>query len=125
MAQVLDGKRLADKVRDELKEQVAQLGLKPCLAILQVGQRSDSNVYIKMKRNFGLSVGVDVQHKQLPSTVSMEGLEREVRTLNKDPSVHGIIVQLPFDTEGRSKEDGELDSHYIINLIEPSKDVDW
>jgi len=92
--------------------------IKPSLAIVQVGDREDSNVYIRMKLKAAAEIGIEARHVKLPSNVSQSSLLQQVDKLNKDPDVHGIIVQLPLDG------DNNLDCESAVNLILPSKDVD-
>ncbi|KAH9423511.1 C-1-tetrahydrofolate synthase, cytoplasmic [Dermatophagoides pteronyssinus] len=118
MAKLLSGKEVSDEIRAKLREQVTHLSIKPTLAIIQVGGREDSNVYIRMKKNFAESIGGNSIHLQMPRATKTNQLAAEVERLNNDPSVHGIIVQLPFDSEE------PIDAHYITNLISAEKDVD-
>lgn len=90
----------------------------PGLAIVQVGAREDSNVYIKMKTNAAREIGIDVQRCQLPNTTTEIELINKVTKLNNDPNVHGIIVQMPLDSINK------INSHLITDLVSPTKDVD-
>ncbi|KAH7640934.1 c-1-tetrahydrofolate synthase [Dermatophagoides farinae] len=118
MAKLLSGKEVSDEIRARLREEVSHISIKPMLAIIQVGGREDSNVYIRMKKNYAESIGGNSIHLQMPRATNTQQLAAEVERLNNDPSVHGIIVQLPFDSEE------PIDAHYITNLISPEKDVD-
>ena len=123
MAAVLNGKEIAGNVRAKLKEEVSKLNLKypdktPCLTIVQVGDRDDSNVYIRMKRKAGEEVGVDVRHLKLAKESTEEDIVKRIVSLNADPSVHGIILQLPLDTVSK------VDEMKCTNAISYSKDVD-
>lgn len=69
-AQLISGKEVSDEIRARLKSTVAQLSITPQLAIVQVGGREDSNVYIRMKKNFAESVGAKSVHIQLPNTIT-------------------------------------------------------
>lgn len=90
----------------------------PRLAIVQVGGREDSNVYIKMKIKAASDIGIVAEHVQLPRSTTEEELVRKVRHLNNDPNVHGIIVQMPLDSIE------PINSHMITDLVSPEKDVD-
>lgn len=118
MAQLISGKEVSDEIRQQLKVKVSELKIKPKLAIVQVGGRADSNVYIRMKIQFAESIGATAEHIQLPKEATQEEVAAKVIELNNDKNVHGIITQLPFDTTS------EINSDYIVNLIDPSKDVD-
>ncbi|CAN7995364.1 unnamed protein product [Ixodes hexagonus] len=89
-----------------------------CLVMIQVGGREDSNVYIRMKRRAAEEVGVESQHVKFPRSITEEELVKEVDALNRDPNIHGIIVQLPLDCEN------PIDSNRITNAVSPDKDVD-
>lgn len=118
MATIISGKEVSDTIRAKLKAKVQLLNVKPKLAIVQVGGRSDSNVYIRMKQLFAESIGAESQLVKLPQETKEDELAKVVSDLNRDSSVHGIITQLPFDCIDK------IDSDRIVNLIDPSKDVD-
>lgn len=119
MAKILYGKPVREKMVEEMKNRVKDLGFSPTLTILQVGDREDSTAYIKQKQKFGEQIGVEVRLiKWKPE--NKEGLEEEIITqiqeLNDDKSVNGIIVQLPLPEF--------LDTERIINTIQDRKDAD-
>ncbi|XP_074602519.1 NAD-dependent methylenetetrahydrofolate dehydrogenase [Brevipalpus obovatus] len=118
MAQIISGKQVSSEIKQSLKDQVASLTVKPLLAIVQVGAREDSNVYIRNKIKFASEAGVMTKHFQLPKSTTQDQLVKQLKVLNEDSSVHGIIVQLPFDCENN------INADMITNLIDPSKDVD-
>jgi methylenetetrahydrofolate dehydrogenase (NADP+)/methenyltetrahydrofolate cyclohydrolase/formyltetrahydrofolate synthetase len=118
MAQIISGKEVADEIRAKLKEKVQTLTVKPKLVIVQVGGREDSNVYIRMKMQFAESIGALSELVKLDRDVSETALAQKIIQLNEDTSVHGIITQLPFDCSNK------INSDYIVNLIDPKKDVD-
>lgn len=118
MAQVVSGKEVSDEIRAKLKARVEKLAIKPKLAIVQVGGREDSNVYIRMKVQFAESIGASAVHIKLDKNITEDELAKKVQELNHDSGVHGIITQLPFDTTS------EIDSDKIVNMIDPGKDVD-
>ena len=70
MAKVLSGKQVSEEIRQKLIEKVKTISLTPLLAIVQVGGREDSNVYIRMKKNYAKSVGVETRHVELPNTTT-------------------------------------------------------
>ncbi|XP_024893904.1 C-1-tetrahydrofolate synthase, cytoplasmic-like isoform X2 [Temnothorax curvispinosus] len=120
---ILSGVELAREIRQGLIRDVSTLKEKlpdftPGLAIVQVGAREDSNVYIKMKTNAAREIGIDVQRCQLPNTTTEIELINKVSKLNNDPNVHGIIVQMPLDSVNK------INSHLITDLVSPDKDVD-
>jgi len=118
MAKLLSGKQVSEEIKAKLTEDVKELSVTPKLAIVQIGGREDSNVYIRTKKNYAEAVGMKVNHLKLPRTTSEKELIDHLDSLNKDTTVHGIIVQLPLDCEA------PIDANKITNLISPSKDVD-
>lgn len=118
MCQIISGKEVADEIRSKLKLKVQSLPIKPKLVIVQVGGREDSNVYIRMKVQFAESIGASAELIKLSREVTESELAQQVQKLNLDTSVHGIITQLPFDSTTT------IDSDKIVNMIDPSKDVD-
>ena len=119
-ATLLDGKALAKKIQAELAEQVAvfteQTQKVPTLATVLVGEDPASQVYIRNKIRSCERVGMESRHIPLPADVSQDALMEEVQQLNRDDTVHGILVQLPLP-------DG-LDAQPILDAILPAKDVD-
>ncbi|XP_076666632.1 pug C-1-tetrahydrofolate synthase, cytoplasmic [Andrena cerasifolii] len=120
---VLSGTELAKEIRENLAKDVKTLREKlpnftPGLAIVQVGGREDSNVYIRMKIKAANDIGIAAQHVKLPNTITEVELIHKVNKLNNDPNVHGIIVQMPLDSVNT------INSHMITDLVLPQKDVD-
>lgn len=122
MTNVISGKQLAIKIREKVREDCKILketsGLKPGLAIVQVGNREDSNVYVKSKIKQATELGMSAKHVKLPPTVSQQELLDRIEELNEDPDYHGIIVQLPLEC------DNDIDSSLCTNSVIPEKDVD-
>lgn len=122
-AGILNGKVVSAQIRERLKNQVAQMqeqvpGFTPGLAILQVGDRDDSNLYINMKLKAAEEIGIKATHIKLPRTSTESEVLKYVISLNEDGSVHGFIVQLPLDSEN------SINTEAVINTIAPEKDVD-
>lgn len=123
VAKVLSGTELSKETKIGLKKQTDALaehfnGFKVHLVIVQVGGRDDSNVYIRQKIKSAAEVGVKASHIQYPKTITQTELLSEINKYNSDPSVHGIIVQMPLDCIEN------IDSHLITNAVSPEKDVD-
>jgi methylenetetrahydrofolate dehydrogenase (NADP+)/methenyltetrahydrofolate cyclohydrolase/formyltetrahydrofolate synthetase len=118
MAQLLSGREVSKEIQEKLRPKVKALSVVPTLAIVQVGDKEDSNVYIRMKMKFAAEVGVDTKHLRLPKSTSENELIAQLDALNRDNSVHGIIVQLPLDSEK------PINADKITNLVAPQKDVD-
>ncbi len=119
-AQLIDGKLIAQKVRDEVKEKVAARVAagksQPGLATVLVGERVNSAAYVGMKQKACAELGMTSFHHPVPADVSQEDLEKLVKELNADPKVHGILVQLPLPDH--------LDEERVLQLINIEKDVD-
>ena len=119
-AQLIDGTAIAQKVRDEVKAQVAKRiaegKSQPGLATVLVGDRIDSATYVSMKQKACAELGMTSYHHPVPADISQEDLEKLIRELNADPKVNGILVQLPLP--------GHLDEERVLQLISIEKDVD-
>ena len=118
-AQLIDGNALAKKVREQVAGRTQDLkakGVQPHLAILLVGEDPASQVYVKHKVADSEQTGLKATLERHPATLSEADLLARIRALNDDPSVHGILVQLPLPRH--------MDSHRVIETISPAKDVD-
>jgi methylenetetrahydrofolate dehydrogenase (NADP+)/methenyltetrahydrofolate cyclohydrolase len=110
--------------RDELKKPLAakikslqeKLGAALTLAIIQVGDRADSTAYINAKKKFAAEIGVSVKLVHLAESVRQEKITAEIKKLNQDKEITGIIVQLPLPKS--------LDEGIILDIIDPAKDAD-
>ncbi len=119
-AQVIDGKAIAATIRAEIKLEVemlqARAGRVPGLATVLVGQRKDSQSYVRMKKKACAEVGIASFAQELPADVSQQALLEVVRELNADSNIHGILVQLPLP--------GHIDDEEILAAVSLHKDVD-
>ena len=118
-AKVIDGKAFAANVRARVATHVAALkakGLVPGLAVVLVGEDPASQVYVRNKHASTIEVGMASFEHKLQIDTSEADLLALVKSLNADPKVHGILVQLPLPAH--------LNSELIINTIDPAKDVD-
>lgn len=113
---ILDGKKAREHYFPILKNKVKELGYIPKLAIVQVGEREDSNAYIKAKKSFAEKIGVEVLHNKFDENTKQEEVIDLIKKLNNDNDVSGIIVQLPLPSN--------FDSLKIINSISIKKDAD-
>ncbi|CAH1393777.1 unnamed protein product [Nezara viridula] len=123
MGRLLSGTAISKEILKNLNDEVQDMsnklaGFKPGLAIVQVGGREDSNVYIRMKLKAALEIGINAEHIKLPNTTTQIELLSAVRKLNNDPHVHGVIVQMPLDSIHK------INSHLITDAVSPEKDVD-
>ncbi|HVK85443.1 MAG TPA: bifunctional methylenetetrahydrofolate dehydrogenase/methenyltetrahydrofolate cyclohydrolase FolD [Kofleriaceae bacterium] len=118
-AQVIDGKAISAKLRGEVAAAAAALrgqGVAPTLAVVLVGDDPASAVYVKSKTKAALEAGVDVRDHKLPHTTTQAELMALVASLNADPVVDGILVQMPLPAH--------LDSDAVLRSLDPDKDVD-
>ena len=116
MAEIIDGKAFAAKLRAAIAAEVATLSYKPGLAVVLVGDDPASKVYVANKARQTVEVGMRSFEHRLPADTSQEHLLALVRQLNENPAVHGILVQLPLPKP--------LNADEIIAAISPDKDVD-
>lgn len=119
MAKIIDGKKISQEIKDELKERVAALkekGVEVTLAVIQVGNNPASTVYVGNKKKACAYVGIKSLAYELPEETTEEELLELVEKLNKDESVNGILVQLPLPEH--------IDEDKVIKTISPEKDVD-
>ena len=118
-AVIIDGKQIAQDVRNEVKEKVEALkqkGIQPCLAVILVGQNPASVSYVTGKRKALAEVGMLDRSIEVPESTTEEELLKIIDGLNKDEGVHGILVQLPLPKH--------IDEDKVIMAIDPLKDVD-
>jgi methylenetetrahydrofolate dehydrogenase (NADP+)/methenyltetrahydrofolate cyclohydrolase len=118
-ARIIDGKALAEKIRGEVAERTADLikrGTKPGLAVVLVGDSAASQVYVKNKVAACEKAGIHSVLETYPAGMTESDLLARVRALNDDPSIHGILVQLPLPAH--------IDAHKVIETIAAEKDVD-
>jgi methylenetetrahydrofolate dehydrogenase (NADP+)/methenyltetrahydrofolate cyclohydrolase len=118
-AQPIDGNALAKTIRAEVSGRTAALkarGVNPALSIILVGDDPASQVYTKHKVNDSSETGLQATLERYPADMSEADLLARIRTLNDDPAVHGILVQLPLPKH--------MDSQKVIETISPAKDVD-
>ena len=119
MYQIIDGRKISQEIKDELKQQVAELkaqGKSICLAVIQVGSDPASSVYVGNKKKACAYIGIESLSYELPEETTQQELLDLVRKLNADDKVNGILVQLPLP--------GQIDEEKVIQTIAPEKDVD-
>jgi methylenetetrahydrofolate dehydrogenase (NADP+) / methenyltetrahydrofolate cyclohydrolase len=119
-ARIIDGKAVAAELRAAIAEEAAAFrarhGLAPGLRVLLVGAHPASQAYVRTKARMASEVGVDGQLISLPEDMNEEALLERIETLNRDPAVHGILVQLPLPEQ--------IDAGRVLEAIDPGKDVD-
>jgi methylenetetrahydrofolate dehydrogenase (NADP+)/methenyltetrahydrofolate cyclohydrolase len=117
---IIDGKIISQQVKDEVKAKTAELkaktGIEVCLAVILVGADPASQVYVRNKKKACEYVGFKSLSYELPEETTQEELLELIDKLNKDDSVHGILVQMPVPKQ--------IDEKTVIDAISPEKDVD-
>lgn len=119
MTQVLDGKKISQEIKDELREKVEALkkaGKEITLAVIQIGCDPASSIYVNNKKKACAYLGIQSLSYELPETTTQEELLKLIGELNNDDAVNGILVQLPLPVH--------FDESEIIRAILPEKDVD-
>ena len=119
MYQLIDGKKISQEIKDELKEKVAKMaeqGKNVALAVIQVGNDPASSVYVRNKKRACEYIGIKSLSYELPEETTEAELVELVEKLNKDDEVNGILVQLPLPKQ--------INEDTIIQTISPAKDVD-
>src|SRR2546429_1409285 len=119
-AHIIDGKALSQAVRDQIAKDAAALlartGIKPGLAAILVGDDPASHLYVKNKQKACEAVGIYVADHKLPASTCQDELLALIDKVNRDPRIHGILVQLPLPKQ--------IDSQVILNAVLPEKDAD-
>ena len=119
MAKLIDGKVISAAVKAEVAEEVLKLkeqGITPGLAVIIVGENPASLVYVRNKHKACVEAGMNSIEVKLPESTTEDELLSKIDDLNKDPLVHGILVQLPLPKH--------IDETRVLNSITPEKDVD-
>ncbi|MCX6792432.1 MAG: bifunctional 5,10-methylenetetrahydrofolate dehydrogenase/5,10-methenyltetrahydrofolate cyclohydrolase [Candidatus Falkowbacteria bacterium] len=114
---LIDGKLLAEKIKDKIALDIHNLaGPRPGLAIILVGERPDSTLYVNLKEKQAGAVGIDTHVYRCPESISQEELLKTIEFLNNDNEVDAILVQLPLPAQ--------LDTDTIVNAVKADKDID-
>ncbi len=116
MAVILDGKKLRDKILEELQKKVSKFEVKPSLAVILAGENPASQIYVNNKQKMAERIGITSQIIRFPQNVSEAELLDKIEELNNDKSVNAILVQLPLPEQ--------ISKDKVINKINPAKDVD-
>jgi len=117
--QILDGKVLSQKITTEVSGEVKTLkteGITPGLAVVLVGDDSASHAYVSMKSKACKNTGIYSIVHEMPDDISQEKILETIAMMNKNPNIHGILVQLPLPSH--------IDEEAILGAIDPTKDVD-
>lgn len=117
--ELLNGKKLAQKLQQEMTQEITELkekGLQPGLAVILVGEDPASQVYVRNKERAANNIGIYSVVYRLPETTSEADLITKIEELNHDDKVHGILVQLPLPKH--------INEDLVLDTIDPAKDVD-
>lgn len=118
MAQILDGKRVSQQIRDTIKKSISEFRVKPGLTVLLVGSDPASQTYVENKAKACREIGIRSEILRYPVTTKKEELLAKIETLNSDPLTHGVLLQLPLPGNLHQYEQS------ILETISPEKDVD-
>ncbi len=115
---IIDGKKIAEELREKIKGDIKKISdnKKPGLAVILIGEHPASQIYVRNKEKFANEVGINSSVLRFDENISEEDLKNEIRKLNDNTNVHGILVQLPLPKHISQKD--------IIQSIDPNKDVD-
>ncbi|MEO1927608.1 MAG: bifunctional methylenetetrahydrofolate dehydrogenase/methenyltetrahydrofolate cyclohydrolase FolD [Nautiliaceae bacterium] len=116
---ILDGKKLSEKIKEELKLEVEKLkkeGITPGLAVILVGNDPASHTYVRMKKNACEKVGINSVVYEMDENITQEELLAKIDEINNDDSIHGLLIQLPLPKH--------IDTTEILERVHPKKDVD-
>ena len=117
---LIDGKKVAAELREELKQEVAELKTKfnkiPGLTVILIGDMAPSQIYVRNKEKSAIEVGLKSEVIKYPDTIEEKTVLEKIEELNNDETVSGILVQLPLPKH--------IDKQKVIETITPSKDVD-
>ncbi len=112
----IDGKKIAQRIKDELKEKIVKLSEKPGLGVILVGDDSASQTYVNLKKKACEEIGMYFEKHCFEKKEKKEKILEALHSLNKNPKIHGIIIQLPLPSH--------LPTQEIIDAMDPQKDAD-
>jgi len=113
---ILDGKKLSEKILNNLKKEIEKKRLKLKLSIVLVGEDSDSKIFIRQKKKACEKVGIDFELFKFSSKISNSGLKKEIKKIVQNPDINSIVVQLPLPKD--------LNTEEILDLIPKEKDAE-
>ncbi len=116
MSIIIDGKKVAEKIKSKIKTEIAEKNIETCLAVILVGKDPASEIYVNHKNKACLELGIESKSFKLTANTKETELLELINRLNKDSKINGILVQLPLPDH--------IDKNKIIEAISPDKDVD-
>ena len=114
--EILDGEKLSTKIKSEIKSEVKELMIKPCIAVIQIGNDENGSIYIENKRKACNDVGIYFKHINFDEFVTEKEIINKIIELNNDEYVDGIVIQLPLPLKFNEKK--------LVNFITKNKDID-
>ena len=114
--QRIDGRALAQRIREHLKSRVARLAVQPGLAIVQAGENPESTLYVRLKERASEELGIHFEKHLLPDAATTEEIIKTIGQLNERSDIHGVVVQLPLPDQ--------CDTERILRAVAIEKDVD-
>lgn len=116
MAELLKGKPIADKIKEELKKEIENLGKRPVLSSILVGENAGAEAYCNSQKKAAQDLGIEYLLERLPAQTTQQGLIDFIKKLDKDSNVNGIIIQMPLPKQ--------IDYKAISSFIAPDKDIE-
>jgi len=116
LAKLLEGRPIAERIKEELKAEINSLGIKPVLASIQVGENVGAETYVKSQKKTAQDLGIDYQFYKLEANITESKLIEFIEKLNLDKNINGIIIQMPLPTQ--------IDYKKISQFILPDKDIE-
>ncbi len=113
---IIDGKKVAQGILEDIKKQVAKLEIKPAIAVVIVGENPSSKIYVNLKNKKATEIGMNSVVIEMPENTLQQELEAKIDELNQNVNINAILVQMPLPKA--------LDAYKIIEKILPEKDVD-
>lgn len=113
---IIDGKKVAQGILEDIKKQVAKLEIKPTIAVVIVGENPSSKIYVNIKNKKATEIGMNSIVVEMSEDITQQELETKIDELNQDSDINAILVQMPLPEH--------LDAYKIIEKILPKKDVD-
>jgi methylenetetrahydrofolate dehydrogenase (NADP+)/methenyltetrahydrofolate cyclohydrolase len=113
---IIDGKKVAQGILEDIKKQVEKLEIKPVIAVVIVGENPSSKIYVNIKNKKATEIGMNSVVIEMPEDTAQQELEAKIDELNQSPDINAILVQMPLPKH--------LDAYKIIEKILPEKDVD-
>lgn len=113
---IIDGKKVAQGILEDIKNQVAKLDTKPTIAVVIVGEDPSSKIYVNMKNKKAIEIGMNSLVIEMPENITQQELEVKINELNENNDINAILVQIPLPKH--------LNPYKIIEKISPKKDVD-